>query len=178
MRWHTLGKGSLFAFGTDGNYRLDQESWWLAGGYSNCMKYAYTEGNGLRLTSLTDQNAPSPTAVYSKIEFSYDDLGRLALLRDRIDPTTSPSSSESFDLNYTYNKVDQRTNAVSRFRQFNGSGVATAFQWDASMSYGWDSRIAVLCARCVEKTDAHTRFQHQYQYEIQPQRNLAGIRGI
>ena len=80
----------------------------------------------------------SPFAPSTKIEFSYDDLGRLALLRDRIDPTTSPSSSESFDLNYTYNTVDQRTNAVSRFRQFNGSGVATAFQWDASMSYGWD----------------------------------------
>jgi len=101
------------------------------------------------LTSLTDQNAPSPTAVYSKIEFSYDDLGRLAVLRDRIDPTTSPSSSESFDLNYTYNTVDQRTNAVSRFRQFNGSGVATAFQWDVSMSYGWDKLNQVTSVQQV-----------------------------
>ena len=69
MWCHTLGKGSPFAFGADGNYRLDEESWWRVGVYSNRMKYAYTEGDGLRLTSLTDQNAPSPTAVCSKIEF-------------------------------------------------------------------------------------------------------------
>ena len=49
------------------------------------FQYEYTEGNGLRLTSITDQNAPSsPTAVYSKVEFSYDDRGRLVLLKEAI----------------------------------------------------------------------------------------------
>ena len=131
-----------FRYGAPGNYVVTQEEY-TGGGHNHTIDYTYGQGNGLWLTAINS----SGTGGADRIEFDYDDLGRVTKMTDYIDGT----GTQKFDVTYNYDEIDRRQETEFLI---NGS-------YDSSNWYYWDnaSRLQVV------KQFTPTSGGHKYDYD-------------
>lgn len=163
LRWASDRDGDWRFFKYDfvlGDYQITQERWLPAGtqSFSYDINYEYGAGNGMLLTDVFE-SAAGAGDVDNHIEFTYDGLGRIDLVRSFLTghgataAQSATSSFTTFDIEHEWDTLDRRDSSRLFF-----SDESSAETEEIRNDYDWDKlhRLETLTQEVSSATSAWT----------------------